>query len=130
MLPMPKHVRIMRWLAGPFILLAVILGIVYGRFPLAVLAMTIAALPGMYSVEIPYGKGPTPYGLRAALLLVSTIGIAAILWGQHSSLPAWLVILAAIYAILGLMPAAFNIALVMKPELRQSLYQRRLQRRS
>jgi hypothetical protein len=66
--------------------------------------------------------------LRAGLLLVSTIAIALILWSRYSSIPTWLVIVGAIYALLGLPAAAFDLALAMNPQLRQQLFERRLKR--
>jgi hypothetical protein len=82
----------------------------------------------MYSVEIPYSRGPGLHLLRAGLPLLSTFAIALILWNQYSNLPTWLVIVGAIYALLGLPAAAFDLALAMNPQLRQRLFERRLQR--
>jgi hypothetical protein len=127
---MPGHLRVMRWLAGPLILLAMTAGILYGHLPLAVLALALAALPGMYSGEIPYSYGPGLHRLRASLLLLSTLTVAAILWNQRSSLTAWFVLAAAIYAIWMLVAAAFAVTLVMKPEVRQRIYERQLRRGS
>ena len=128
MYPMPKHLRVLRWLAGPFILAAVGFGIFYWHLPLVVLALVIAAFLSMYAVDIPWGRGPKLHGLRSALTLLSGLAIAAILWGQHSLLPSWLVILAAIYALWCIPAAALDFVLVIKPELRQKMYERRVGR--
>jgi hypothetical protein len=114
-------------LAGPFILLAVGVGYFQGM-PVPVVLLFVAALPGMYSGEIPYSRGAGLHWLRAGLLLVSTIAIALILWSRYSSIPTWLVIVGAIYALLGLPAAAFDLALAMNPQLRQRLFERRLKR--
>ena len=126
--PMPKRLRVMRWLAGPFILVAVGLGIFYARLPLVVLALVIAAFLSMYAVDIPWGRGPKLHGLRSALILLSGLAIAAILGGQHSHLPSWLVIVAAIYSLWCIPSAAMDFVLVIKPELRQKMYERRVGR--
>ena len=125
---MPKHLRAVRWLAGPFILVAVGLGILYGHWPLVGLALVIAAFPSMYAVDIPWGRGPKLHGLRSALILLSGLAIAAILWGQHSLLPTWLAIAAAIYTLCCLPAAALDFVLVIKPELRRKIYERRVLR--
>jgi hypothetical protein len=128
MFPLPKRHRLMRLLAGPFILLAVGIGFHSGGLPLTVVVLFVAALPGMYSAEIPYSQGPGLHWLRAGLPLLSTFAIALILWNQYSNLPTWLVIVGAIYALLGLPAAAFDLALAMNPQRRQRLLGRRLQR--
>jgi hypothetical protein len=127
MFSLPKRHRVLRLLAGPFILLAVGVGYFQGM-PVPVVLLFVAALPGMYSVEIPYSRGAGLHWLRAGLLLVSTIAIALILWSRYSSIPTWLVIVGAIYALLGLPAAAFDLALAMNPQLRQRLFERRLKR--
>jgi hypothetical protein len=96
--------------------------------PLTVLLLFVAALPGMYSVEIPYSRGAGLHWLRAGLPLISTFAITLILWSRYSSLPTWLVIVGAIYALLGLPVAAFDLALAMKPQLRHRLFERSLRR--
>jgi hypothetical protein len=126
--PMPKRLRVIRWLAGPVILVTVGLGIFYWNLPRVVFALVIAAFLSMYAVDIPWGRGPILHGLRAALMLLSALAIAAILWGQHTLLPIWLVILAAIYALWCLPVASFDFVFVLKPELRQKMYERRVQR--
>jgi hypothetical protein len=128
MFPLSKRNRVMRLLAGPFILLAVGIGFFSGAMPLTVAVLFVVALPGMYSVEIPYSRGPGLHWLRAGLPLLSTFAIALILWSRYSSLPTWLVIVGAIYALLGLPAAAFGLALAMNPQLRQRLFERRLRR--
>lgn len=72
MVQMPKGMRLMRWLAGPLILLALGIGYISGGLSLTVVALLVSALPGMYSVEISYGPGPGRYWLRAGLLLLSS----------------------------------------------------------
>jgi hypothetical protein len=126
--PLPKRLRVLRLLAGPFILLAVGVGYFSGGLSLTVVLLFVAALPGMYSVEVPYSREAGLHWLRAGLLLVSTTAITLILWSRYSSLPTWLVIVGAIYALLGLPAAAFDLALAMNPQLRQRLLERRLQR--
>jgi hypothetical protein len=118
----------MRWLAGPFILLALGIGFLSGGLSPTVVALFVAALPGMCSVEIPYSRGPGLHWLRAGLPLLSTFTIALILWSRYMSLPTWLVIVGAIYALLGLPAAAFDLALAMNPQLRQRLFERHLRR--
>lgn len=128
MFPLPKRLRVLRLLAGPFILLAVGVGYFSAGLPLTVVLLFVAALPGMYSVEVPYSRGAGLHWLRAGLPLVSTAAITVILWSRYSSLPTWLVIVGAIYALLGLPAAAFDLALAINPQLRQRLFERRLQR--
>jgi hypothetical protein len=128
MFSLAKRHRVLRLLAGPFILLAVGVGYFSGGMPLPVVLLFVATLPGMYSVEISYSRGAGLHWLRAGLPLVSTIAITLILWSRYSSLPTWLVIVGAIYALLGLPAAAFDLALAMNPQLRQRLFERRLKR--
>lgn len=130
MVQLPKRLRLMRWLAGPFILLALGIGFISGGLSLTVVALFVSALPGMYSVEIPHGAGPGRYWLRAGPLLLSSLAISLILWSRYASLPTWLVIAGAVYAVLGLPAAAFDLALAFKPQLRQQLHERRLRRDS
>jgi len=118
----------MRWLAGPFILVAVGLGIVYMHLPLVGLGLVIAAFPRIYAADIPWGRGPKLHGLRSALILLSGLAIVAILWDQHSLLPIWLAIVIAFYALWCLPAAALDFVPVIKPELRQKIYERRVLR--
>jgi hypothetical protein len=122
------HLRVLRWLAGPVILVTVVVGIVYWGLPPVVLALVVAAFLSMYAVDIPWGRGPMLHGLRAALIFSSGLTIAAILWGQHSFLPTWLVLVAAVYALWCLPAASFDFVFVLKPELRQKMFERRVQR--
>lgn len=126
--PLPKRHRVLRLLAGPFILLALGGGYFSGGLPLTAVLLFVAALPGTYSVEIPYGRGAGLHWLRAGLPLLSTFAITLILSTRYSSLPTWLVIVGAIYALLGLTAAAFDFALAMNPQLRHRLFDRRLRR--
>ena len=125
MYQLPKRFRLMRWLAGPFILLAVGIGFLAGGMSLTVAALFLATLPAMYSVEIPFSLGPGLHWLRAGLASLSILTIAVIVWSRYSSLPTWVVIVGAIYAVLALPAAGLDVALVMNPHLRQRLYERR-----
>ncbi|HUY74795.1 MAG TPA: hypothetical protein VMW11_09815 [Candidatus Dormibacteraeota bacterium] len=87
MYPTPKYLRVMRWLSGPIILVAVGFGVFYMHLPPAGLGLVIAAFPSIYAVEIPWGRGPLLHGLGSALNLLSGLAIAAILWDQQSVLP-------------------------------------------
>jgi hypothetical protein len=126
--PAPKRFRLMRLMAAPLILLAIGIGFSAGRLSLPVAAMFVAALPAMYSVDIPYGRGAWRNWLRASLVLVSSFALGVILWSQYSKLPTWLMIAGAVYALLGLVAAAIDLALAVNPQLRQKMYERRIQR--
>lgn len=115
MYPMPKRLRLLRWLAGPFIVLGACIGFLSGGISEAGVALLIAALPGMYLVEIPFGRGPRLHGARAGLILVSGIAIAVIIWTHYASLPTWLMVAATLYAILTLPAAVFDLVLVLNP---------------
>lgn len=128
MVPMPIGTRVMLWLTGPFILFAVAVGILSGGLSAAALPLAIATLPGIYSSVIPYGQGPMLYGVRAGMTLVSSICMVVVLCIEHRTLPIWLVVGAGIYAIWGLVAAGFEVFLMMKPDVRQRLYQWRIQR--
>jgi hypothetical protein len=128
MYPTPKYLSVMRWLSGPIILVAVGLGIFYGNLTPVGLGLVIAAFPSIYAAEIPWGRGPKLHGLRSALNLLSGLAIAAILWDQHSVMPIWLAIAAAIFALWCLPAAALGFVPVIKPEMRQKIYERRVLR--
>jgi len=128
MYQMPKYIRMMRLLAAPLILVAVGIGVFYAQLSFAVLALVIAAFPSMYAVDIPWGRGPVLHSLRSTLILLSTVAIDSIIWAQHSVLPGWLVIVAAIYAAWCLIAATLDFVPVLKPELRQKVYERRVRR--
>ena len=128
MYPMPRYLRVMRWLAGPFILVAGALGIFYMHLPHMALGLVVAAFPSLYAADIPWGRGPKLHGLRSALILLSGLAIAAILCDQHSLLPIWLAVVATIYALWCLPAAALDFVLVIRPELRQKIYERRVLR--
>jgi hypothetical protein len=80
----------------------------------------------MYAVDIPWSRGALLHGVRSALTLLSALAIAAILWAQHSALPGWLVIVAAIYAVWCLVGASLDFVPILRPDLRQKTYERRV----
>jgi hypothetical protein len=115
----------MRWLTAALIVLAIAVGFFAGRHSLTEAALIVAALPAMYSVDIPHSRGARRNWLRVGLVVASSASIGLILWSQHSALPPWLVVAAGIYALLGLPGAALDLVLALNPQLRAKMYERR-----
>jgi hypothetical protein len=111
-------------------LLAVGTGVLLSSWPASVFALAVAAMPGMYAVEIPLSENATPHAVRAGLRLGSTVALAMILWSQHSVLSAWLVEFAAFIALLTFVAGVLDVVLVVHAPLRLRSYERWLRRRS
>jgi hypothetical protein len=128
MFPMSRLTRLGLWAARVFIVAVVIFGVVVSQLNIAELALVLAWLPSTITPELPWGRGPLLHLVSAALILVSTIGIAVILIVAHSVLPTFVVVIAALYAVYGLVPAAFDLIMTVRSDLRVAFYQRRVQR--
>jgi hypothetical protein len=120
-----KHLTAIRWLAGLVMLLTIAFGAFFGVLPLTVAALIVAAMPGTLSVDIPFSRGPGRYALNAALILLSALALATVLWLRHSDLPAPAVVFVAVFCCWELVAVVLEIVLVWNSGLRQRLYERR-----
>jgi hypothetical protein len=123
--PVTERLGLMRWLTAAFIVLAIGVGFFAGRHSLTEAALIVAALPAMYSFDVPRSRGARRNWLRVGLVVASSASIGLILWSQHSDLPTWLVVAGGIYALLGLPAAGLDLVLALNPQLRAKMYERR-----
>jgi hypothetical protein len=121
-----RHLTLIRTVSGLVILLATAGGVLFRILPLTVAALLVAALPGMLSVDIPYGRGPGRYTLNAGLLAVSAAALAVVLWLRHSDLPIPALLFVAAYCCWEVVAMTFDLVFVWNSSLRQRVYERRL----
>jgi hypothetical protein len=118
--------RLMRWLAGPFIMLSAFFMAAFGQAALA--AVAIAFVPTALGDVVPLGEGRLGYAVKGALNLVSTVAVVAVAWLERGLLPAWLLIGAVVIGAIEAAYGAMQFVIMSRPDLRRQLYQRKVKR--
>jgi hypothetical protein len=124
MFPMTRRLRAALWISR----LAILLGVGFMHVSPAVLLLVIAFLVSTLSVEIPCGRGPALHALTAAVILAPSVAITAVLVTQRSGVPAWLVVVAALYVLWGIVAGVFDVIVAARSDVRQTLFDRALRR--
>jgi hypothetical protein len=93
------------WIGSVVATFALAFIVIYDHWPLAILALWIAALPAVAGSNLGLVNPRARLRLRACLDLLSAIALGGVLIAQHPVLPLWLVVIGAGFASWSLMAA-------------------------
>ena len=107
-----------------YLIVSAVLIALHGQISVALMAA--ATLPSFGAGFLPANPSARRYGIRAALLLSSTLGTVLVAWTSANTLPGWILAGGLTFGVLQIPLAIHNLRLMKDPDARQYLYERRV----